>query len=449
MKKILLLGAIALSLNSFAQAPNYLPSNGLVGWWGFNANANDESGNGNDGTVNGATLTTDRFGTANSAYDFDGVDDWVEVNNSPELSPTNGISISIWAKTSVVGINTGLIGKFNNPSTEPGQYGLILNVANDANKAIGLYLTPSSTATKNVLQSPGLCDNGIWNNYIATWDGQNMKLYFNGVFVDSTECIGPLSTSTQALEIGRYADGIVTTGGGTTHFTGELDDIGIWSRALTQCEIQDLYSAQLNSTYVSAGPDQTICNGDALTLSASSSMNYSWDNGITDGISFIPASTQDYTVTADSAGCASSDVVIITVNQSSTNTINETATDTYTSPSGVVYTTSGVYNDTTLNSNQCDSIITINLTVDYTGVKEFSSSLVNIYPNPASNKIRINGLNDLTDITKIEITSITGAIVRKENITNSVIDISMLDSGMYLLFISHENGFEKISFLKE
>ena len=46
---------------------------GLVAHYPFNGNANDESGNGNDGTVNGATLTTDRFGNANKAYSFDGV----------------------------------------------------------------------------------------------------------------------------------------------------------------------------------------------------------------------------------------------------------------------------------------------------------------------------------------------------------------------------------------
>ena len=44
-----------------AQVPSYVPSNGLVGWWGFNGNANDESGNGNNGTVFGASLSTDRF----------------------------------------------------------------------------------------------------------------------------------------------------------------------------------------------------------------------------------------------------------------------------------------------------------------------------------------------------------------------------------------------------
>ena len=53
-----------------AQVPGYVPTDGLVGYWGFNGNANDESGNGNDGTVNGATPTEDRFGNANSAYDL-------------------------------------------------------------------------------------------------------------------------------------------------------------------------------------------------------------------------------------------------------------------------------------------------------------------------------------------------------------------------------------------
>ena len=80
MKNLLLLGAFALSINAFGQVPNYVPTNGLVGWWGFNGNANDESVNGNDGVVNGATLTTDRFGNSNSAYDFDG-NDLIDINS--------------------------------------------------------------------------------------------------------------------------------------------------------------------------------------------------------------------------------------------------------------------------------------------------------------------------------------------------------------------------------
>ena len=157
----------------------------------------------------------------------------------------------------------------------------------------------------------------------------------------------------------------------------------------------------------------------------------------------------EYPVTADSVGCYSSDVVTITVNQASTSTINETATDTYTSASDVVYTTSGVYNDTILNSNQCDSIITINLTVEYTGIKEFSRSLVNIYPNPSSHNFKIIGIEKLKNVKTFEITSITGARVAKRDVYSSVIDISSLAKGIYLFVISHESGTEKIRFIKD
>ena len=95
MKKYLLLLATALlSPGSFAQIPSYVPANGLLGWWPFNGNASDESGNGNHGTVNGATLTTDRFGNANMAYGFDGVDDWIEAT----FNQNNNYSISTWFK---------------------------------------------------------------------------------------------------------------------------------------------------------------------------------------------------------------------------------------------------------------------------------------------------------------------------------------------------------------
>jgi hypothetical protein len=79
MKKIIIaFSAILLTALSLqAQIPSYVPTNGLVGWWPFNGNANDESGNGNHGVVNGATLTTDRFGNNGKAYSFDGVDDWI------------------------------------------------------------------------------------------------------------------------------------------------------------------------------------------------------------------------------------------------------------------------------------------------------------------------------------------------------------------------------------
>jgi hypothetical protein len=83
-KQLLFLSLFAINVLT-AQIPSYVPTNGLVGYWPFNGNANDISGNGNNGTVNGATLTTDRFGNTNSAYSFDG-NDWISATRSAMTS---------------------------------------------------------------------------------------------------------------------------------------------------------------------------------------------------------------------------------------------------------------------------------------------------------------------------------------------------------------------------
>jgi hypothetical protein len=81
MKSILTsLFSLVLCASLHAQLPSYVPADGLAGWWPFNGNANDESGNGNDGVVNGATLAEDRFGNAGSAYSFDGELDFIASN---------------------------------------------------------------------------------------------------------------------------------------------------------------------------------------------------------------------------------------------------------------------------------------------------------------------------------------------------------------------------------
>ena len=130
--------------------------------------------------------------------------------------------------------------------------------------------------------------------------------------------------------------------------------------------------SQINSTFVSAGADQTICNGEQVTLSASNSQNYSWNNGVTDTVSFSPTTTQDYIVTADTAGCLSSDTVTVYVNQPSSSTLNQTALDSYTL-NGQTYTQSGTYTQTVPAANGCDSTITLNLTLNFTGINELGT----------------------------------------------------------------------------
>ena len=73
-----------LSAINAQNVPSYVPKTGLVGWWPFNGNANDESGNGNHGVVNGVTLTVDRSGKSNGAYQF-GTNKWIAVNDNPSF----------------------------------------------------------------------------------------------------------------------------------------------------------------------------------------------------------------------------------------------------------------------------------------------------------------------------------------------------------------------------
>jgi len=356
MKKPVISALLSLfSLGIFAQIPTYVPANGLVGWWPFNGNANDESGNGNHGTVNGATLTTDRFGSTNNAYDF---------NNSSIVCanmniPNNIFSLSVWIYKNVSFDDIEFI-CLGSPSST--RWGAISN-SSYTNLNYGRGCSGSGGNTINTIVN---LNNWVHMVYVSQGVGQNTDIFINGNLAGSSVNNNAGGCSTTNLYFGVDIFSI------PEYIDGNLDDIGIWNRALTQCEIQDLYMSQINSTFVSAGADQTICNGEQVTLSASNSQNYSWNNGVTDTVSFSPTTTQDYIVTADTAGCLSSDTVTVYVNQPSSSTLNQTALDSYTL-NGQTYTQSGTYTQTVPAANGCDSTITLNLTLNFTGMDELGT----------------------------------------------------------------------------
>jgi hypothetical protein len=212
--------------------------------------------------------------------------------------------------------------------------------------------------------------NNVWRFLTITIDVQNnlTKYYENGI-LDSQLTSSNFILNLNELYIGRHHSNVWGYG---WYMNGKIDDIGMWNRALTACEIQNLYTSQINSTFVSAGADQTICNGEQVTLSASNSQNYTWNNGVTDTVSFSPTTTQDYIVTADTAGCQSSDTVTVFVNEPSSSTLTQTALDSYTL-NGQTYTQSGTYTQTVPAANGCDSTITLNLTLNFTGLDELGA----------------------------------------------------------------------------
>jgi hypothetical protein len=239
MKKVfitaLLFHCIALSV--IAQVPNYVPSNGLVGWWPFNGNANDQSGYGYHGAVTGATLSTDRFGTINSCYEFLGqtqagsnntvilTDNVIDI---PNYTPTftTQLTISVWANT-YSSSNSSFLQRRTN---------------NDIDYAVEFWNGNPSCHFGNI----GVCSSSNtvgfneWHNYTYVYDGSNIKIYIDGVLSSTCPTSGNIGNNTNIMNFGKYI-----YYGGFTHyffFNGKLDDIGIWDRALSPSEIENLYS---------------------------------------------------------------------------------------------------------------------------------------------------------------------------------------------------------------
>lgn len=99
MRRILQTGFFLGMLLFISVANAQIPTSGLVAYYPFNGNANDSSGNGNNGTNHGATLATDRFGNSNSAYSFDGVSSYIDCGNGTSLKVANDITVAAWIKS--------------------------------------------------------------------------------------------------------------------------------------------------------------------------------------------------------------------------------------------------------------------------------------------------------------------------------------------------------------
>src|SRR5258706_11557848 len=181
MKILLLMIAAFSCLNVFAQIPPYVPTNGLVGWWPFNGNANDESGNGNNGTINGPILTADRFSNVNSAYHFNRANnDYIEVLHSHSLDSCPALTISLWAYVSTNPSYNHFVNKSDQSTNN--QYAF-------ASESSGLYFYYANSP--NYFLTNTLPSTNTWHLLVLTYnyDGipQNSKckFYVDGTVTDS------------------------------------------------------------------------------------------------------------------------------------------------------------------------------------------------------------------------------------------------------------------------
>jgi hypothetical protein len=270
MKKVMFTAfAVGLGLTAsiVGQVPSYVPTYGLVGWWPFNGNANDESGNGNNGTVNGATLTADRFGVANKAYSFDGVNDYIQVPDNNSLDITSDISICVW----VLGDQT-LSYRFVDKSTN----GLADAYLLDVYPSDRFRMIVANSTSNQPSALPGSFIPLTLTNITVTYDQNFVKFYINGSLNNAIQKSGISPTNNNPLRFG--ANSLLSS---NLFFKGTLDDIGIWNRALTECEIADLYNAQLGSfsnSTVSINPTPSLLGSNATLSISTPIQNLQWQS---------------------------------------------------------------------------------------------------------------------------------------------------------------------------
>lgn len=259
MKKFIVLSLTVIALSSCKDKPvdpvdssdtTQVPTGGLVAYYSFNGNANDLSGNNFHGDPNGVTLTTDRFGIPNKAYQFDGVDDYIAVANTSnsKLEPSNEITISCFIKASSIhGKNefSRLIrktGNFNNgyELNWDNRYSGLLQGSLLYNCVPSAFTTPHDKVTYPNSQLVG-----EWHHVATTYSKLTkiFKLYIDGILVnEQNNCAYKFEQSSDILFIGG-SHGLLDVEGNniTETFPGKIDDVRIYERALSKSEIHALY----------------------------------------------------------------------------------------------------------------------------------------------------------------------------------------------------------------
>ena len=240
-----LLAAFTLAAGPASALPANNPITvGLVAAYEFSGNADDSSGNGNDGVVHGATLTADRFGADNSAYSFDGVSGFVSIDphfsGYPEftqlawIEPAPAVSMG---ETRILQLGVGGV-MLNTALNE-----LIFEIQADRD---GGASNGSSPSTRYIYQLTTPHSASGWSQLALSGHSDNsFSIYVNGSLVYSGFGL------TDGGQVGNYDNSLIGAGNRSQNppgseykfFSGNIDDVYVYDRALSASEVQTLYSA--------------------------------------------------------------------------------------------------------------------------------------------------------------------------------------------------------------
>lgn len=227
MKKAFLVLTVFILTSQLLSSQTTIDSS-LIAYFPFYGNAMDSSGNNNHGNVLGPLLTTDRFDNFNAAFLFDGIDDVIEIPAYTNMSPVDAVTIAAWIKTNSY---IGAPAIYDRLQENDG-YGLRLYGEGNIRLTI-------NGGSQDVISSQIVSD-GEWHHVAGTYDSFIGKLmvYVDGNYDSSSNYTSPITYSPEPRNV---IGGI--GGSNPTYFNGKIDELRIYSRALSLDEIKLLYSS--------------------------------------------------------------------------------------------------------------------------------------------------------------------------------------------------------------
>jgi hypothetical protein len=430
MKKIAAIAAFILlpAISSFSQLPTYLPTYGLSAWFPFTGNANDSSGHGHNGTPYFTTNATGRYGVPNTAFYFNGTSSYIYVppgitggDNSTDI--TSSLTISAWVKSQNYLLSSQEQIYWRGDATPAHDPHMLY--FNSGQVRIRRDIDPGSTVTEVGTPLSTLDTN--FHMLTGTYDSITgvMKIYVDGMLRNSAVLPGleTYPTSTMYNYIGAV------DGGTWQFFYGIIDELGLWKRALTPCEIAALYYSVPN-IITNQPQNDTAISGTTSTFSIRDMVpgsTYQWQENSGSGFVNLAAvspyagvTTPTLTITPVTTAMSGWQYRCVPSSGSCTTDTTNAARLTVTLPSATRSTNSG-------------------------------QKLV-VVPNPNRGIFTVAGTVGSNENIHIEVTDIVGKVIYSREIIslNGKIDntidlIGACTNGLYLLKLRGESIYQTLT----
>jgi hypothetical protein len=347
---------------------------------------------------------------AQNGLSFDGTNDKVDLGNGAALQITGtAITVEAWIYPTSWRTNVwegGIVVKEQNI-----HYGYMFRAGQSGrlNFAFG-----NGTTWKELTTSANALSLNTWQHVAATYDGSMTRLYKNGVVIDSIAYTGNMGTNSNSCVIGGWA----TTG---RNFPGKIDEVRIWNVVRTTAEIANSMNGEFCGAPTGLAAYYKFNQGTAGGTNTGQTT-------LTDIVGNNNGTLQNFALTGSTSNWVTGKTLTPGTGGSATFAVTS-CSSSYTSPSGnYVWTQSGQYMDTILSPLGCDSVLTINLTFGSPNMGTLTTSGCNTYTSPSGKYVwSSNG-------TYIDtITNVSGCdSVLTINLTINSIDTNVLQSGATL-----------------